>query len=94
MDIVFTNIPAADGNSDALPWGQIERATLQVGGFGTFTATVQHSVDGSTWVNVAAGLSAAGVVDVNLPTNFVRINISGHSAGTPTVDAVGWVRRQ
>ena len=89
VDITFDNMPAGDGSSDAEPVSNFDRVGVVLTGFGTFTATVEHSLDGTTWFDVQAGSTADAFVDVNVPTKFLRITVSSYSAGTPAATAVG-----
>lgn len=80
----FANNAPIDGDGDTEPARTDHLQDMWVEVKGTFTATVQVQglIGGSAWVNVGSSVTAAAFIEVPQTLSQVRLNISGHAAGT------------
>jgi hypothetical protein len=70
--------------------------SLEVQVQGTFVATVQiqGSLDGATWVTIGSNITAPGIVAVAGNYQYLRINTSAYTSGTPVAEVCGKKRHE
>lgn len=78
----------ADGSTPSIDWEGAAGSLMLAGTVGGGTYAVQLlAPDGTTWLNVFAGLTAAGMANFNCPAGKMRLTASGST--TPSIKA--WV---
>lgn len=82
----FLEIPSANGNGERANFEGISAATISVAGTNNGTMKLQASNDGANWTDMIASLTNnAGPEEITpLPVRFMRINVSGYTAGDST----------
>lgn len=89
QEYTIQNVPAATGQSDALPCGILNQGFMVHFDGGVFTAQVQVSYNGTDWFNVGSATAAPARIQVDEPAKFVRVDITAFTSGTPTAQAFG-----
>lgn len=83
MSVVFNENLDADGQTATYQYEGGDGSYTAFGTFGSGTATLQYSIDGTTFIDVSsdAALTAnGGVAITNLPPCSVRVNLSGSTS--------------
>ncbi|MCL5779599.1 MAG: discoidin domain-containing protein [Firmicutes bacterium] len=80
--VLLSNVASAIGPSEAVDLQGRTRFAVQA--TGTFSAQIkiEASLDGESWVEQGAALTAAGFQSLTLAAKFVRVNVSGYTSGT------------
>lgn len=81
---IALNVPAAPGVGTASECTRLTQKWVEIINAGLATVNVEVSFNSTTWHIVATTAAAADIVQVAIPSRYVRINLTALPAAAPT----------
>jgi hypothetical protein len=86
LEVYSLDFPTANGTGEALRCADLQNKSIQVAGL-SGTASVEGTIDGSTWVQVYA--AADGIAAITPSIVAIRVKRTAPGVGTATLSGFG-----